>query len=307
MKQTATSSLFPWLAAGFLAACVVLLPDLAVAAEPMTEAAAPTYEVQVLKDLVYRDLHPGESASEGKHKLDLYLPRGRADFPVLFFVHGGAWRHGDKGFLGFYNALGRFWARQGIGTVVTNYRLSPAVQHPGHISDVVRAFAWTVKNIAQHGGRPDQVFLCGHSAGGHLVSLLATDESYLQGVGLTRQSIRGVIPISGVYDVRPGDFRLFASVFGTDAEVRRKASPICCVGEKSPPFLILYADRDFPTCDLVSERFCRALCDARCPAKTLEVKESNHVTILLRTCTAGDPVVRAIQDFIATHMGRTAS
>jgi len=75
------------------------------------------------------------------------------------------------------------------------------VKHPEHIKDVARAFAWTVKNCEKWGGRPDQIFLAGHSAGGHLVSLLATDESYLKAEGLKLSDIKGVMAISGVYRI----------------------------------------------------------------------------------------------------------
>ena len=41
--------------------------------------------------------------------------------------------------------------------------------------------------------------LVGHSAGGHIVSLLALDESYLQQAGVDADSIKGIVSISGVY------------------------------------------------------------------------------------------------------------
>ncbi len=268
---------------------------------PTPTSTLPAFGVQTFRDIPYRELAPGEDGSKNKNRLDLYLPQGKKDFPVLFFVHGGGWRHGDKDFLGVYATLGRFWAKQGIGAVITNYRLFPEAHHPDQIRDVAKAFAWVHENIARYGGRPDQVFVSGHSAGGHLVSLLATDAEYLKEVGLDRSAIRGVIPISGVYDVAGFDLRLFTSVFGTDPEERRKASPLCRVGEHEPPFLILYADGDFPTCDVTSEKFCRALKDARGEARTLRVKDSNHITILLRLSKFDDPATEAIRDFIAAH------
>src|SRR6266446_3896505 len=110
--------------------------------------AAKTFEVEGVADI---DYYQGADADTIKHKLDLFLPKGHKDFPVLFFVHGGAWRQGDK-------------------------------------------------NISKYGGDPTALFLCGHSAGGHLVSLLATDRSYLKAEGIDKEDvIRGVIPISGVY------------------------------------------------------------------------------------------------------------
>ena len=60
---------------------------------------------------------PGPDADKIKHKLDLFLPKDQKDFPVVIFVHGGAWRHGDKNFFGVYSALGKMFARNGIGAV----------------------------------------------------------------------------------------------------------------------------------------------------------------------------------------------
>src|SRR5262249_5248660 len=143
--------------------------------------------------------YDGEDADKNKHKLDLYLPKGKKDFPIMFFVHGGAWVSGDRNYFGIYSSIGQAFARNGIGAVVISYRPSPKVQHPEHIKDVARAFAWTHKNIGKHGGNPDAILLCGHSAGGHLVALLATDEGYLRSEGLTLKAIKGAIPMSGVY------------------------------------------------------------------------------------------------------------
>ncbi len=107
--------------------------------------------VQVIPNVVYFE---GNEADKDKHKLDLYLPVGKKDFPVVFFIHGGAWTIGDRK---QYIGLGRVLARQGVGVVIPSYRLTPVVQHPGHIEDVARAFAWTHKNIVRRRrpSRPD--------------------------------------------------------------------------------------------------------------------------------------------------------
>ena len=162
-----------------------------------TYKVAGNFEVEVVKNVAY---YEGADADATRHRLDLYLPKGQKNFPVLIFVHGGAWKSGTKD---LYSPLGKLYAKNGIGTVIINYRLSPAVQHPGHIEDVARAFAWTHKNIAKHGGDPDNIFVCGHSAGGHLVSLLSTNETYLKAQGLAISNIKGTIPLSGVFIIVP--------------------------------------------------------------------------------------------------------
>src|SRR5438874_11872654 len=140
---------------------------------------------------------PYAEAGDPRHKLDLYLP-DRPSFPVVVFVHGGAWVSGDKA---FYSHVGNFFAKNGIGAVVVNYRLSPQVRLPAPVQDVAKAFAWTCRHIADFGGDADRVFLCGHSAGGHLVSLLATEDSYLRAESLSQEHIRGVVSISGFYKI----------------------------------------------------------------------------------------------------------
>jgi acetyl esterase/lipase len=271
----------------------ILVPAAGARADHRTPSGL--YEVEVLKNVAY---YEGKDADPIKHKLDLYLPKGQKNFPVLFFIHGGGWRQGDKT---IYGRLGQLMAPLGVGTVIINYRLSPKVAHPAHIQDVARAFAWTVRNIANYGGRSDQIFVMGHSAGGHLAALLETDESHLRAEQLSASALKGVIPISGVYSVSPG--KRFADVFGEDAEKCRQASPLAHVAEGLVPFLIIYADKDFTGCDKVSEEFCQALRKCRCDATTLKVKDRDHISIIRSMAKEDDPATQAVLRFIAKHSG----
>ena len=250
------------------------------------------FEVEAHKDIAY---YSGDDADPVKHKLDVFVPKGQKDFPVLFFVHGGTWKSGDKK---LYEPLGQVFGKNGVGVVVTNYRLSPKVKHPAHIEDVARAFAWTHANIAKYGGRPDQLFCCGHSAGGHLVALLSTDESYLKAHQLSLANIKGTIPMSGVYTILPG---LFNAQFGSDPEVCKKASPVNNVTAKHPPFLLIYADKDFLTLPAMAEQMCGALKKCQCEASTLKIKDRNHISIMVQVQNEDDPTTQAILDFIARH------
>jgi acetyl esterase/lipase len=278
------------LSAPLLAALTLALigPDAVRAAEADSKP-----EVRTLKDLSYYD---GADRDKVKHQLDLYLPDGKKDFPVLMFVHGGAWVHGDKNFLGVYSALGKVLARQGIGAVVINYRLSPGVKHPEHIKDVARAFSWVHKNIGKHGGRADSVFLCGHSAGAHLIALLATDETYLKAEGLSSKDIRGVVPISGPF-LLPD--RFMPHVFGSET---RQASPMNHVRANLPPFLILYADKDFSGCDRKpAEAFRKALADKGNTVRSEEFKDQNHFSIIGAALVPDNLVHKAIVSFVRTY------
>ncbi|MBI2806850.1 MAG: alpha/beta hydrolase [Planctomycetes bacterium] len=186
-------------------------------------------EVRRVKDVAYYD---GPETNARRHRIDLFLPTGKTDFPVVVLVHGGAWMVGDNRCCGLYSAVGEYLASQGIGAVLPNYRLSPSVKHPEHIKDLARAFAWTRRTIKQYGGDPTQLFLVGHSAGGHLVALLATDEQYLKAEGCLATDIRGVIGISGVYHIPAGQAEV--ELGGTSKRSLTLAEMAPLRGESSP-------------------------------------------------------------------------
>jgi len=292
-----------------------------------------TFAVREIRNVPYRVGRLGElggGADPDRHKLDLYLPRGKRDCPVIVFVHGGAWVVGDKGFFGKGTAIGRCFARQGFIAVMPSYRLSPGVQHPEHVKDVTRAFAWTYQNIRRYGGSPEQLFLCGHSAGGHLVSLLATDPQYLKAEGLNSSHIKGVVSVSGVYEIPHLDLNFFSGkpspksssglsefldqfdlqlsplspVFGSDGKVLRNASPINHVKPGLPPFLLINAVDDLPLLPEMAQDFAATLKKAKCEVQTLLVSDRDHETVMFKATTPGDPVTRAIRTFVTSHLGK---
>jgi acetyl esterase/lipase len=268
-------------------------PAAAAADAPGAVKSGGNYDVEVLQDITY---YTGKDADPVRHKLDLYLPRGVKGYPVLFFIHGGGWSKGSKD--GFARH-GKLFARNGIAFVAANYRLTPQVQHPAHAQDVARAFAWTHRHIAKYGGRADQIFVSGHSAGGHLVALLATDPSYLEAEKLALIDIKGAIPISGVYTIRAGRIK----AFGGDEEACRLASPQSHVSGQRPPELIIYADKDGKDFDKMAESFAEALRKVGNTASTLKVDNRTHNTVMANIANQDDPATQAILAFIARHAG----
>ena len=275
-----------------IVACTTLAAGMSPARErsAAAEARMTEYEVERHPDLEYV---AGPDA-DIRHKLDLYVPVGAKNWPVMIYVHGGAWKQGSKT---LYIGLARTFARHGIGVAVINYRLSPKVKHPGHIEDVAKAFAWVKNNIAKHGGDSGQITVMGHSAGGHLVALLATDPTYLKAEKLSPADIHGVIAVSGVYQIEPGG-ELYVPAFGTEAEPCRKASPMTYVREKLPPFLIAYAENDYTTFDKMAIDFHEALVKARVSSQLLKVENRNHISVIVSVLSDIDPLNEAVRKFI---------
>jgi acetyl esterase/lipase len=164
---------------------------------------------------------------------------------------------------------------------------------------VAKGFAWTVANIGKYGGDRGAIFVSGHSAGGHLAALLATDD-YLKAEKLSLSNIKGVIPVSGVFVVSPR----MKNVFGEDAEVCKKASPQNHAREGLPPFLILYGDGERDRLGKQAEAFAPALKEHKVEAAVVVGKDRNHGTIMMKMAAEDDPATQAVLEFIARHSKR---
>lgn len=261
-------------------------PDASLMALPSQQLDA---SVEAVNDIEYAS---GAAEDAEKHRLDIYRPRGASRKPVLFFVHGGAWVRGDRKQYPFF---GNHFARAGYVVVVPSYRLAPKHPHPAQIEDAAAAFAWTVRNVASHGGDPSRIVIAGHSAGGHLVALLATQEKWLRAHGLDAGSIRGVISLSGVPDVT-GDAG--ARVFGNDPGVRREASPLFHVRAGLPPFLVTYCQWDYLTLPQQARRFHEALTQAGVRSRLVFVPRENHISEMTDIVKPGDATSSAILEFL---------
>ena len=264
----------------------------------LAQPSGPPYEIDVATNLIY---YNGPGFNPQKHILDIFNPKDLPNAPVLFFIHGGGWTEGDKS---IYPFLGRAFAQQGLLTVVISYRLTPEVLHPGHIQDVARAFAWVYKNISQYGGNPNQIFVTGHSAGGHLAALLALDKRYLLAEGLSTDQIKGDLPISGIYNVKThvDAFPELKNVFTSDPDKQRDASPVAHVSEKQPPFLIGYAQHDLVTLDAQAIELAKLLQQKGTEAQLVMVPNVDHIGIIVSIGTPNDVPTDLIVRFVRAHL-----
>jgi acetyl esterase/lipase len=241
--------------------------------------------VLVVPDVPYGP-HPGQ-------RLDLYLPPV-GPFPVVVFVHGGAWVSEDKDFFGM---VGRYLAGNGVGAVLVNYRLPPDAGCAGELQDVAAAFAWSRRSAADFGGDPDRLFLCGHSAGGHLVAVLATNPAYLAAHGLTPAAVRGVIAFSGIYRIGP-NIRVLGVAYAFQDVDWKAVSPVNLVHPDLPPFLLIRAQGEIAYLAQPTEEFHRRLraCGAR--SERYVVPGENHYGQVLHINCPGSPQGPRMLEFI---------
>ncbi|GAB4411874.1 MAG: hypothetical protein OHK0039_17360 [Bacteroidia bacterium] len=215
--------------------------------------------IREVPDLLY--VSADAVADDQLQRLNLVLPEGQTGYPLLVWIGGGAWSYVDRH---VEMGLARRLAQAGIGVASVGHRLSRAIwrdsslstgiQHPAHIEDVAAAVRWLCDQAATYGYDTTNLFVGGFSSGAHLAALLSLDTRYLRQVGLSPTVVRGVIPISGTYDIadyyevlhnsnRPelADLHVKA-VFGDSVEGFAQASPVSYLDALSPPPMLVMAD-----------------------------------------------------------------
>jgi acetyl esterase/lipase len=238
-----------------------------------------------------------------KQKLDIYAPKGVKGAPVVLFVHGGEWSRHDKSEVSYKP---KFLNEAGIVLVSVNYRLSPAAKHPAHASDVASAVAWVREHAPEFGGDPNKLVLMGHSAGCHLVTLVALDPRYLERVKLRPADLRGVVAWSGgAYDLvekvqAGGKYAGYIkSAFGDSESAQRAASPVAHVQDTQPlpAFLFVSIERG-NTSHKAAERLAKLIRDAkgRADSQLLEGRDHFHANHLLGA--PGDTTGAVLRDIV---------
>lgn len=202
----------------------------------------------------------------GKHerqKLDVYTPKGDGPFPLVVWVHGGAWMAGSKDDGGPAVKL----LEHGYAVAAVNYRLSQHDIFPAQITDCKAAVRHLRANAKKYKLDAEHIGVWGASAGGHLVALLGTsgDVKELEGDGTDEKASSRVqcvvdwfgptdltkmaeqAKVKGPIDHNSKDApeaKLIGGPVQQNKEKAAKANPLTYVTKDDPPFLIVHGDAD---------------------------------------------------------------
>ncbi|REG61453.1 acetyl esterase/lipase [Paraburkholderia sp. BL6669N2] len=181
-----------------------------------------------------------------RQKLDVYVPAAGAPpaasshrRPIVVFFYGGSWQNGSRS---NYLFVGAALASRGFVAVLPDYRTWPDTAFPGFVDDAATAVRWARDHAAEFGGDPSRIFLMGHSAGAHIVMLLATDGRYLAAQQMSKTDISGVIGLAGPYDFLPLHDATLEEIF--PRALRAASQPINFVTGDEPPMFLAAGERD---------------------------------------------------------------
>ena len=206
-----------------------------------------------------------------RHRLDLFHaknPRG-----TVVFIHGGYWRSLDKSDFSFIAAP---FVADGLSVAAFNYRLCPEGRIADAIDDCRAALVWLFANGHKHGVPVNRVALTGHSAGGHLVSMLFATDWPQREVDPSR--IVGGVALSGVFDLAPLLNCSMNADLQLDAATARAASTIHHRSTLTAPLHLAVGACESRAFIEQTRKLQRAW-PATCPVAE-EIADCNHFTIV---------------------------
>jgi len=214
------------------------------------------------KGTILYDNIPYANDTLKKHQLDIYLPStGKSSYPVVIWIHGGAWMLNDKyADMSYMAQTVKGFIDSGYAVASIDYRWSTSAIFPAQIQDCNQAVEFLYQNAAKYKLDRNRLALIGFSAGGHLANLMGLSgnnnvtDFYPDGKK-PHFKIRLVLDFYG-----PADFFILKGHDSADpknpitlllggrvsakAELAKQASPVTYIDKNDPPFLIVQGEKD---------------------------------------------------------------
>lgn len=280
----------------------LLLPGLAVAAMLLAPGCSGAFFGALNTGLDGPAPQSIEFATDPALALDVFRPRDAATpAPVVVFFYGGTWQGGERT---DYRFVGDALAGEGVLAIIPDYRKYPDVRFPTFMHDAAAAVAWARREAPGLGGDPDRIILAGHSAGGHIAALLATDPRYLEAAEVPAKSIVGLIGLAGAYDFLPSDDSDLQAIFGTEPAQQAQSQPVNFVRGDEPPALLIHGSGDRLVLPRNSRRFAEALQAAGVAVEHRSIDGVGHIRLLAglrseRLAAVLEPIIEFIDQTAA--------
>lgn len=247
--------------------------------------------------------------------LDLHLPAGITNPPLVVYAHGGAWRAGNK------TDYPEFLLANGFAVASVEFRQSTVARFPANTQDIKAAIRFLRARQKDYGYRTDRIAVAGTSSGGHLAALVGTTNGVRELEGSVGENpgessaVQAVVSWYGAsnfttilaqstpfgLNVREPALKLLLGDLPDKApELARLASPVAHVGAGDPPAILLHGnqDRQMPVNQLLELE--AAYRRAGIAVETVIVDGAGHGDKLFNS---GEPAERVVS-FLRRTIGR---
>jgi len=231
-----------------------ITPTNVPSAAEVLPASSPYGEATIITNIFYA------TNPMPRQNFDLILPaqKGNEPFPLVVWIHGGAWMLGIKEWDNV-----KYLVRHGYAIANIDYRFSTDAPFPAQIQDCNTALNFILAHATNYGISPKKFIIGGGSAGGQLALLLGlargerdfgADPSIKPLAILdffgpvdfnrTKADLEAIHSEKGLQDFKDAVGRLLGTPVDQPSEKATLASPITYVSASSPPVLMLHGSGD---------------------------------------------------------------
>ena len=215
--------------------------------------------------------------------------------PLVFFIHGGAWRRGQAQ----DHAMGVAWLLQcGAQLVVPDFAAVTEVN--GRLltlaEQLQRALAFTAQHASAMGANPDRIYVVGHSSGAHLAACLATHHWAQE--GLSKTPIRALLCCSGLYELEPVSLSARSQYVAFTPQTLQDLSPARHMDTFTLPVVLLCGEQESPEFKRQAREFAQALSGRGADLTLVWGAGLNHFEMLETFSQADGVMSQALQDLM---------
>jgi arylformamidase len=220
---------------------------------------------------LHADLRYGPGPRE---RLDLF-PADRSGAPLLAFIHGGYWQMNDKEPSSF---LVEGPLALGYAVALVEYTLAPDADMDRIVAEIGRAVDWLGAHARAYGADPAQLYVSGHSAGGHLAATV-----------LGKRGVAGALAISGLYDLEPIRLCYLNDKLRLTEEAVARHSPLRHLPARRAPIVVAAGASELPELVRQSADYAAAL-----GVRPLLLAAHDHFSILEEMANPEGALCRAL-------------
>jgi acetyl esterase/lipase len=282
---------------------VIFLPAFGSMAQPVPfaisnapevlTAASPYGEAALTRDIPYTS-HPTTNQN-----FNLYLPRdkGTQPFPLVVWIHGGAWMSGSKEWDNV-----KYLVRDGYAIASIDYRYTPEAPFPAQIQDCNAALNFILAHAADYGVDARRFVVAGGSAGGHLALMLGLARGQKDfganpavkplaildffgpaDLNMMKSDLEAIHSQKGLELLQDAGSKLLGAPMDEAADKAKIASPINYVSAAAPPVLIIQGGKDNLVPPAQSKRLHAALDRAGVKNQLVVIDDAGHDGALFST------------------------
>lgn len=234
-----------------------------------------------------------------RQRIDLFFPPGEArGLPVHMFIHGGYWRGQMKE---DYVFIADGVAAEGAIAAIVEYTLMPGVRMANLVRETRAAAAWLAAHAHEFGGDGSKLSASGHSAGGHLVTYLASRSPHESTLPAT--PMRAVIPISGIFDLRPITTSYLQPVLQLAAEEVAHWSPFEAVPSAETHYAIAVGHDETPPFHVQAHDYAFALERHGASVERATIAGRDHMSVVRDLGRPGTQMHGLLADAITRSRG----